>query len=185
MTLFPNLATVSALRAEIDRVDDALLALVERRVELTAAMAALKADAPDRLRIRPRREAEVVGRLTRRARAAPPAMVEHLWRTLMSYGLRDQARMDLVLHAPGDRLALHAAVRTRFGPAPDLRWAAGEADALDAASREEAVAVVVRADPPDLRGTSLTAFERLDLGDATAYAIGRVDPADVADGAAA
>ena len=171
---------MDALRAAIDGVDDALLDLVERRVRLTADMAALKADARGTLRIRPRREAEVVARVTARARHADPRMVEHLWRTLMSYGLQDQARMNLVLHAPDDRSALQAIARDRFGPAPPVRWAASERDALDAALTEEAVAVIVRDDPPDLAGTPLRVFETLREGAATAYAIGRVDPADVA-----
>ena len=41
--------TMQGLRVAIDRVDDALLDLVERRVALTSDMAALKADAGDAL----------------------------------------------------------------------------------------------------------------------------------------
>lgn len=178
--------TVASLRSEIDRIDDALLDLVERRVAATTAIAALKdGEGEDRLKIRPRREAEVVGRLTRRARRAPPEMVGHLWRTIMSYGLQDQARMHLILHCEGDRLALQAVVRNRFGPAPALRWASCERDALDVARREEAVAIIARDGLPDLADTPLRVFETVLVGDATAYAIGRVAPTDIVEGAVA
>ena len=98
---------------------------------------------------------------------------------------RDQARMHLVLHCEDDRVALQAAVRNRFGPAPALRWAACERDALDVARREEAVAIVARDGAPDLAGTSLRVFETVRVGEATAYAIGRVAPADIVEGAVA
>lgn len=174
--------TVRSIRDEIDRIDDALLDLVEARVSLTVAMARLKdTETSTRLKLRPRREAEVIGRLTGRARRADPAMIGHIWRTLMAYGLQDQAPMQLVLHAagvPDDRLALQDRVRARFGPAAVLRWAASEAEALDAARYTEAVAVV--AGPmPDLGDADLRMFETFDAAGRTAYAIGRVAPEDL------
>lgn len=181
------LPTVHSLRAEIDRVDDALLDLVEARVSLTMEMAALKHDDAGFLKLRPRREAEVLGRLTARARKADPAMIRHVWRTLMAYGLQDQAPMQLVLHADGgdvsDRLALQDRVRARFGPAAALRWAATRGEALDAARDTEAVAILAGSSAPaDHDGLRL--FETLEsageTGGCFAHAIGRVAAADLA-----
>lgn len=182
-------STVASLRYEIDRIDDALLDLVEARVSLTVAMAALKdTDTAPRLKLRPRREAEVLGRLTGRARGADPAMIDQIWRTLMAYGLQDQAPMQLVLYADvgeAARLALQDRIRARFGPAAALRWAGTEAEALDAARGTETVAIVAGRSTPDLARTGddmtaeLRVFETLDGPDGTAYAIGRVAAEDL------
>lgn len=178
--------TLSSLRLEIDRIDDALLHLVEERLSASAAIAALKdAESGNRLKLRPRREAEIVDRLTRRARTAPPAMIGHVWRTLMAYGLHDQSPMRVVIHGGGDRLALQDVARERFGPAASLAWASCAADALGAAEREEAVAVTFGDAPPDLAGTSLQVFDRLSVGDQPAWAIGRIASSDISDGAGA
>lgn len=168
--------TLGDLRFEIDRIDDAMLDLVERRMTVTASIAALKnGDGANRLRLRPRREAEVVDRLTRRAQGAPPEMIGHLWRTLMSYSLESQAPMHLVLHTNGDRLAMQDSVRARFGPAARIRWAADAGEALEAARDGEAVAVVC-----ERRGDEdLLVFDTIPCGAGVAYAIGRVAPEDV------
>lgn len=172
--------TIEDLRSEIDGIDDALLDLVERRMSVSASIAALKeAGGKRRLRLRPRREAEVVDRLTRRAQVAQPEMIGHLWRTLMSYSLQGQAPMRLILHTDGDRLALHEGVRTRFGPAARLSWADEADQALDAARNGEVVAVLgapLSGAPGD---EGLRVFDEIDCGTHTAYAIGRVAPEDV------
>ena len=57
---------LQAIRAEIDRIDDAILRLVEERLAAAAAVDAAKSEEADgRLRFRPRRQAEVVRRLAR------------------------------------------------------------------------------------------------------------------------
>lgn len=170
---------IEDLRSEIDAIDDALLDLVERRMSVSASIAALKdAGGGRRLRLRPRREAEVVDRLTRRARVSNHEMIAHLWRTLMAYSLQGQAPTRLVLHTDGDRLAMHESVRARFGPAARISWA-DEADcALDAARDGEVVAILgTRMD--GAAGEDLRVFDEIHCGTSTAYAIGRVAPEDV------
>lgn len=168
--------TLGDLRGEIDRIDDALLDLVERRMDVSASIAALKAeDDGNRLRLRPRREVEVVEDLIRRARSAPPELIGHVWRTLMSYSLQGQAPMHLVLHTNGDRLAMQDSVRARFGPAARLSWASDARQALDIARDGEAVAVV--SEP--LGDGELLVFDTIPCGANIVYAIGRVAPEDV------
>ena len=53
---------LNSLRAEVDRMDDALLALIERRLTVTAAMTAAKQEGPWLL-LRPAREASILRRL--------------------------------------------------------------------------------------------------------------------------
>ncbi|HZF43255.1 MAG TPA: chorismate mutase [Sphingomonadaceae bacterium] len=173
----PDLAT---LRREIDAVDDRLLDLIERRVGLSAQVAALKdCEAPHLLKLRPQREAEIVARLQRRARRAPPDMVAHLWRTLMSYGLQAQSPVRLVVHAAGDRQMLAEVVRARFGPAATLLWAASRHAALTAARETEAIAIL---DEGALAAgeDALRLFDTLPLaGGGRLHAIGRVAAEDI------
>ena len=172
--------TLDALRGEIDEIDDALLDLIERRVSASASIAALKqAEGDRRLKLRPRREAEVVARLTSRARAVEPEMIGHVWRTLMSCGLQTQAPMQLVLCGEGDRLAMQDRTRARFGPAARLRWAADQGEALEAARDAEVVAVIAAPVPPEVDG-GLRVFDSFPAGGQTAYAVGRIAAEDVA-----
>ena len=92
--------TLDGLRHEIDRLDDALLDLIEQRIAASGAIARLKQSAPGgRLNLRPRRQAAIVERLARRARHASPALIAHVWRELMSHSLQAQVRTEFVLGA--------------------------------------------------------------------------------------
>ena len=174
--------SLEAIRSEIDRLDDALLDLLERRIAASVKVAALKqADNNGLLRIRPKREASIIQRLTARARHASPALVAQIWRAVMAHSVQTQVRMDLVLCTRGDRPGLLKEVRTRFGEAAPLRWTETAAEALEAARTEEAVAVV---DPALLEGQevggNVSVFDAIRDGDGQvlAYAIGRVAPED-------
>lgn len=172
------------LRQEIDAIDDDLLDLIERRVAASAKVAVLKdGESPGLLKLRPRREAEVVGRLQRAARRAPQEMVAHLWRTLMSYGLQAQTPVQLVVHAAGNRQALQECVRARFGPAATLVWADDAASALAVARDEEAVAILDEACAPPPGDGDLRVFDTIALRDGSLLcAVGRVAVADIVDG---
>lgn len=177
--------TLSHLRCEIDRIDDALLELVEARLSAARAVASAKtADGSAFLKLRPLRESQVVTRLAARARHVDPVLIREIWRALMAHGLQGQACTAIVLHASDERLALQDAVRMRFGMAAPLRWAAGEAAAIAAACDEEAVAVIVRdeapafEDAPAFGKERLVVFDTWATGNRTAYAIGRIAPED-------
>ena len=174
---------LQALRREIDAIDDELLGLIDCRVAVSAKVAALKNGAsPGLLKLRPRREADVVARLQRAARRAPPEMVAHLWRTLMSYGLQAQTPMQLVVHATGNRQALQECVRARFGPAASLVWADDARSALAIARNEEAVAILDEASAPSAGDPDLRVFDTISCEDGSLCAVGRVAVADIVDG---
>lgn len=181
--------TLDTLRRDIDRLDDRLLDLIEARLALSGAIAALKREETDRrLALRPRREATVIARLTARARRVPPALVAHTWRALMSYGLQAQVRTAVVIC--GTDAALRRQVEARFGPAVAIRTVATPDEALAAAREGEVVAVIPDGLPYALEpDDALIAFETLEAGGAggagddagktgQAVAIGRVAPAD-------
>jgi len=180
----PSPHDLQTLRREIDAIDDDLLGLIDRRVAVSAKVAALKdGESPGLLKLRPRREAEIVDRLQRAAHRAPAEMVAHLWRTLMSYGLQAQTPMQLVVHAAGNRQALQESVRARFGPAATLVWADDAGSALAVARDEEAVAILDEASAPPPGDGDLRVFDTIALRDGSRLcAVGRVAVADIVDG---
>lgn len=82
-----RVARIDDLRAEVDEVDAALLALLVRRARLARTIGEAKRDSglPGGARVDPAREAEVVERLA--ARAPSPldaAAVRRLWAAVLS-----------------------------------------------------------------------------------------------------
>ena len=126
-----QLQGLAALRAELDRIDDEILDLIERRLAASADIAAQKDAEGDRnLKVRPKRQAQILERLKARAGSARPELVSEIWRELMGASLQAQARTELVL-APSDQPELlEARVRAHFGSAPPIRWAASTAHAI-------------------------------------------------------
>jgi len=170
---------LGALRAELDRIDDEILELIERRLAVSTDVAARKNEAGDRhLKIRPRRQAEIVERLRARAARALPDLVAAVWRDLMAHSLQAQARTELVLAPTDNPELLESRVRAHFGSAPPVRWATSTPRAIRVATEREAIAIVT--DPlPDGDG-DLRMFDviRSETGEAVAYAVGRVAAED-------
>lgn len=76
--------TVEALRADVDRIDDALHDLIMRRAEVVERIGTLKVAAAQSL-LRPAREAEIVRRLIARHQGRfPKAVVVRVWREIIS-----------------------------------------------------------------------------------------------------
>ena len=184
----PDLET---LRAEIDRIDDSLLALIEQRLARAGAIAALKEkEQPNCLRIRPDRESNVLDGVARRAgRLAEPA-VRTIWRELMGLSLQAQARTEIVLCAPHRPIAVADGARLRFGCQAPMLAAESAEEALDRARTNEAVAVIELSPLSDwwvalAAERSLTIFDCLrDVeGRVMALLVGRVMPPDRGSGA--
>lgn len=181
----PSPVTLESLRSRIDALDDRLLDLIEQRLALSSSIAAFKrTDGDQRLKLRPRREADIIARLTARAQRAPPELVAGVWRALMSCGLQAQARTEIVMCANGDGDALRRQADDRFGPVASIRLVATPAEALAAARDDEAIAVIEDGlsyvlEPDD----SLIVFETLRDHDGTCRgaALGRVAREDAID----
>jgi chorismate mutase len=118
--------SLSAVRARIDEVDKALLALVDERAELAAAVAAAKAaeaTGPQGFGLRPAREAQVLRRLLATPhKAASASVIVRIWRELMGESLALQGPFHLSAWG-GEHLARVAELaRLRFGAAPALAY---------------------------------------------------------------
>jgi len=116
---------IEKLRGEIDRLDDELAALLERRASLAQKIGALKRGAPA---YRPEREAEILKTVAGKAGVLPPERVMAVFREIISAcrGLEEAIRVSYL--GPEGTFS-EQAVRKHFGAA---------VDALAAASVDEA-----------------------------------------------
>ncbi len=174
------------LRSEIDAIDDEILRLIGRRMAVADEVAAIKDEEGDgRIKLRPRRQKEVIARLARRAAKAPAALIGAVWRELMGHGLQAQARTEIILCGSIDRAVLEAYVRNHFGMAFPISWVSTDEEALRRARDEEAIAVIAGPLPQLDRRLALCDLIRAPDGSAIAHAVGRVAAADCAEIASA
>ncbi len=173
----PNL---DELRVEIDALDDALLALFERRMGVAMRVARLKGD-DGLLKLRPRRESAIVARLAAKASIATPELIAHVWRELMAHSRHSQAEMTVQMYAPTAAVALREAARERFGRVTPIVAAGSPEEALAAAAAGEVVALI------ELDGVTLELpegvriFGAVEAGGARAVMAGRMAEADIPD----
>lgn len=177
---------LSAARHAIDLLDDELLRLIEQRFALSAEIAALKSGDDRSLKIRPKREAEVLHRLTNRATTATPALIAHVWRELMAHSVQAQVATELVIHAPAAGPDLDDRVRERFGRAAPIRSVATPTEAIASARDAEAIAVVALDDSgwwTSLAGEpALAIFDTIETASGSVLLIGRIAANDLAPG---
>jgi chorismate mutase len=133
--------SLAALRRQIDAADDAILELLDRRQRLAQSIHAFKADRESGLALRPDRESFVLERVLGQVAPAQRPTAQALWRELLSAGLAAQAPLQVVSWSPHG-LEAELAARLRFGAAASYRPAASAEDALRAAERDDAVAVL-------------------------------------------
>lgn len=191
--LSPERMTLEALRHEIDVLDDEMLALFERRLALADRVGRAK-DAPagPHLKLRPDREAAVLGRLTALARPANRAAVADLWREVVGAGLARQTPLTVRIWAGANAARTADAARRRFGASATCLAATGAEAALGFADSGQGVAVLaIDPDEPwwvDLprRWPDLWVFDALagprGADQLCALAVGRIDPQALARG---
>jgi chorismate mutase/prephenate dehydratase len=132
-------AGLAELRAELDRIDDALHGLILRRAAVVQQVAALKSEAGSSGQLRPGREAAILRRLLlRHDGALPPATLLRVWRELLAGTVALQGAF-VVGVCGGD---LVATAREQFGALTPLRLLDAPSVALDRVRRGE-VAVAV------------------------------------------
>ena len=124
--------TLESLRREIDRLDDAMLAALAERFDLTKQIAATKHDG---LIFRPGREANLLRRLQDQNKGRlDPRLIESLWRQVIAFSLADQKPLTI---AHLDAAAVLASARYRFGEVATYAAKPGAADVLDAVAAGE------------------------------------------------
>ena len=166
---------LAELRAELDAIDDQILDLIDRRLAASGEIAARKNEEGDRhLKIRPKRQAQILERLKKRAQRAHPELINEVWRQVMAHSLQAQAETQLVLVADENPELLEARVRAHFGSAAPIRWATSATQATRQAMEGEVIAILP--EPlPDTNG-NLRVFDivRTEAGKPLGYVVGRV-----------
>ena len=122
----PDLAS---LRAELDRLDNALHDTLMRRAEVVKQVAALRVKGP--VPLRPGREAAIIRRLLARHAGGLPAFgIVRIWRELLGTTTAQQHPLVVsVCQADGDA-AYSAVAREHFGALTPLRIYATPAEAI-------------------------------------------------------
>ena len=131
---------IEDVRAEIDRVDNALLSLIAERLELAAAVRRAKSG----VRFwRPSREESHIRELAAATEDTPPELVSRIWAELMSASIALQGPMKLHIALEGDALDVWTLVRDRFGAAiPAMSYPTTSSALAAAYEDDEGVAVL-------------------------------------------
>lgn len=181
--LSPEQQALAALRAEIDSIDDQILALFEARLAIAANVGKAK-DAPSgpHTKLRPDREQAVLGRMLVRCQPENAEAVEHLWREIVGWGLARQGRLQVQVWAPIEPAKAFDGARQRFGAAADIRMVRDPQKALAFAAEGHGVAVLaINHDDPWWMGlrrewSMLSVFDGYGGETPTSLAVGKIDP---------
>ena len=141
--------SLAQLRAEIDRIDDELLALLDRRVAIGRRVAAAKGDLSGPY-LRPGREAAILRRLIAdRGDDLPAPVVERIWRELLGANLALQVDPLTVVFAPAGSETIVDLARDRGGVSTRVETVDSPAAAIAATLDGRATLAVL----PDLTDT--------------------------------
>lgn len=131
---------IEDVRAEIDRVDKALLSLIAQRLDLAGEVR--RAKSGQRF-WRPAREESHIRELAAATQHTPPELVSRIWAELMSASIALQGPMKLHVALEGDMLDVWALVRDRFGAAiPAVSYPTASSALAAAYADDEGVAVL-------------------------------------------
>lgn len=138
--------SLAQLRAEIDEIDDNLLALLERRIGIGRRVAAAKGDASGPF-LRPGREAQILRRLAGKLDGAdlPVPVMERVWREILAANLARQVDPLTVVWAPAGAEAIVDLARDRGGVSTRVETVDDPASALAAVADGRATLAVLPA----------------------------------------
>lgn len=134
-------AALVNLRHRIDKVDDELVALLDRRAALAVRTAALKQEMDVPL-FQPHREAEVVARVLKSARTFPRPSLQAVYREIMGASLALERTLRVAVLGPEGTYTHMAAVK-RFGGEASLVFSSTNTDIFTAVEKGEADVGVV------------------------------------------
>ena len=141
--LSPEQLTLQALRHEIDAIDEQMLDLLNRRLQIARRVGKAK-DAPHgpHLNLRPDREAAVLDRLLDKATDLTRPAVEPIWREVIAAGLAQQGALSVALWRGVEDGRTWDRARQRFGSQVTYMGVANPKAALDGARLGNTVAVL-------------------------------------------
>ena len=126
-------SSLADVRARIDEVDAAILALVDERARLASDVAAAKAAEGNagKFGLRPAREAQVLRKLLAKPRtSASISLIVRIWREMMAESLALQGPFLISAWGGHDPARIRELARLRFGAAPSLTVVQTAEDAI-------------------------------------------------------
>jgi len=134
--------TLASLRAELDRLDDAMHDLLMQRAEVVEKVGALGAKGP--VALRPGREADIIRRLLRRHTGKlPRRLLPRLWRELFAATTSMQGPYNVAVCEVQPGSGFVAAAREHFGMLTPIRTHRSPAQALAEVSAGTAMVAVL------------------------------------------
>ena len=113
-------AGLSKVRADIDAIDDKLIALLNKRVKLTEKAGSIKRAAGAEVFARLEREAEILQRLSQNRGGIPEESVRAIFREIISACLSVEKRQTICYLGP-EHTFTHDAARKHFGSSADYK----------------------------------------------------------------
>jgi chorismate mutase len=143
----PPLETLADLRAEIDRIDAHMHALLMERGEIIDRLIEVKARSGGGSAFRPGREAEMMRRFVSRHKGILPIdTVESIWRIIISTFTYVQANYSVHADISGGDAEMRDCCRFHFGFTVPYRVHQGTAGVIDAVARADGDLGLVRVD---------------------------------------
>ena len=159
----PAEAEIAALRAEIDRIDDAMHDLLMRRAAVVARLAGSRAKGAT-TPLRAGREAAVLRRLlTRHSGPLARTRVVRIWREIFMASTAIQGGFSVAVFSPSQQSGHARLAREHFGPITPMRVHQTAARALSAVSEGEASVAVLPAPAEEAGGLEAAWWARLDV----------------------
>ncbi len=144
---------LAGLRAEIDRIDEALHDLLIRRADVVTRVGASGDKSGSRVALRPGREAAIIRRLlARHTGELPPQALVRLWRELLAATTAMQRPFVVAVCDPDPLCCVTQAAREQFGALTPLRRHHSPAEALGDLACAASVAVLpfpIQDEPPE------------------------------------
>jgi chorismate mutase len=139
----PPAAALADLRAELDRLDDAMHDLLMQRAAVVSRVAALGTQAK-KVPFRPGREAEIIRRLlARHSGPLPRRVLPRLWRELFAATTSMQGHFVITVCEPDPPAGFAMLAREHFGVSTPLRVHRSPAQAIAEVSSGTATAAVL------------------------------------------
>jgi chorismate mutase / prephenate dehydratase len=135
---------MAAARAEIDAIDQKILALLNERVRANEDIAAAKIAAGVTMPLRPAREVTMLRRLIAEApQGVDPDLIFDVWRAMIAANVRRQKPVEVVVPEVGDVVRLFDTARRHFSGAARIVRLAEPRDVLNHIAENPSAAAVL------------------------------------------
>jgi len=95
--------TLQSYRAQIDKIDDQIIALLEERMGVVSNVAELKKNNNEKFFVKSAREADMIKNLLKKVgKTFPPATIVNIWRKIITSANMHEQKITVAIHNPKD-----------------------------------------------------------------------------------